>query len=310
MSSIATRVQPILLLSIQNIFSRLHYSGPDISLSFIKLSLTLEYQIFLKLHCQLMNFLMFVFDFSAFSTISRMGVLRHWLFFHDEWLFFMKLLIELLQIWKKIHFYFQQIFPERTNLFIIYHHHSAISLYPASRGFSLASLLAFTKSSLVNPVVGFCRGVQNNPSILVRHRNCKNFPINSLFIMSKLTLNSAAVFKAFSASISTRIASERAFEALSRALCASRLRWPETFFASEAISIACVKFMFAFSPKSCESDTNSCKTEMIWLISSSFCEWLRYMLWKLSPRRDSTDSRNSDTSPSLLMDSLIWLAAT
>ena len=40
----------------------------------------------------------------------------------------------------------------------------------------------------------------------------------------KLTLNSVAVFKAFSASISTRIASERAFEALSRALCASRLR--------------------------------------------------------------------------------------
>ena len=40
----------------------------------------------------------------------------------------------------------------------------------------------------------------------------------------KLTLNSVAVFKAFSASISTSIASERAFEALSRALCASRLR--------------------------------------------------------------------------------------
>ena len=124
----------------------------------------------------------------------------------------------------KIHFYFQQIFLERANLFIIHHHHSAISLYTASRGFSFACILAFTKSfaSLVSRVAGFCRGAQNNPNILVRHRICKILPI--YHEACKLTLNSAAVFKAFSASISSRIASERAFEALSRALCASRLR--------------------------------------------------------------------------------------
>ena len=85
----------------------------------------------------------------------------------------------------KIHFYFQQIFLERANLFIIHHHHSAISLYTASRGFSFACILAFTKSfaSLVSRVAGFCRGAQNNPNILVRHRICKILPINSLFIM-------------------------------------------------------------------------------------------------------------------------------
>ena len=69
---------------------------------------------------------------------------------------------------EKIHFYFQQIFLERANLFIIHHHHSAISLYTASRGFSFACILAFTKSLA---------------SLVSCHRICKILPINSLFIM-------------------------------------------------------------------------------------------------------------------------------
>ena len=129
----------------------------------------------------------------------------------------------------KIHFYFQQIFLERANLFIIHHHHSAISLYTASRGFSFACILASTKSfaSLVSRVVGFCRSAQkkqpkhSGPTLHMQDPPYQ-FPI--YYEACKLTLNSVAVFKAFSASISTSIASERAFEALSRALCASRLR--------------------------------------------------------------------------------------
>ena len=136
----------------------------------------------------------------------------------------MKLLIELLRIWKK--FFLLSTDFSRAGQFNIHHHHSAILVYLASRGFSLACRLAFTKSlvSLVCRVVGFCWGVQNKPTtrltsdandfvnakkharekpllagyfrsgcseqlypnILVRHRICKILLINSLFIMRRV----------------------------------------------------------------------------------------------------------------------------
>lgn len=126
---------------------------------------------------------------------------------------------------------------------------------------------------------------------------------------SILTLNSMAAFKAFSASLLTCTASVWAIAALSRAFCACRRRWPDSFLAWVAVSMAFVKFMFAFSRNSCASDTSSSKIPLILPISSNFKELLRYKFWNSSPSLDSIVSLSAVTTLSWLRDSLICLAA-
>ena len=65
---------------------------------------------------------------------------------------------------------------------------------------------------------------------------------------NQCTLNSIDVSKAFSASLLACIASDRAFEALCRAISASRFRWPAVSLARVAVSMAIVKLTFACSP--------------------------------------------------------------